>query len=79
MKFLISVFIYVFLLQLALYIYFFLFLREALMVVEDIKSIINDLMECEQFPPISVELIDNELGVIYSNSIKGEVSLILFI
>lgn len=48
------------------------------MVVEDVKSIINDLMECEQFPPISVELIDNELGVIYSNSIKGEVSLILF-
>lgn len=46
--------------------------REALMIVEDIKGIINDLMECEQFPPISVEIIDNELGTLYSNSIKGE-------
>ncbi|GIX74854.1 transcription elongation factor SPT6 [Caerostris extrusa] len=46
--------------------------REALMVVEDVKSVINDLIDSEGFPPINVELMDNELGVLYMNSNKGE-------
>ncbi|CAL1273727.1 unnamed protein product [Larinioides sclopetarius] len=46
--------------------------RDALMVVDDVKSIINDLIDSEGFPPIAVELMDNELGVLYMNSIKGE-------
>ncbi|KFM65277.1 Transcription elongation factor SPT6, partial [Stegodyphus mimosarum] len=46
--------------------------REALMIVDDVKMIINDLMDSDQFPPISVELMDNELGVLYMNSRKGE-------
>lgn len=44
------------------------------MIADDIRGIVNDLIECEQFPPITVELIDNELGILYSNSIKGEVN-----
>ncbi|GFR31977.1 transcription elongation factor SPT6 [Trichonephila clavata] len=46
--------------------------REALMIVEDVKHVINDLAQNEGFPPIPVELMDNELGILYMNSIKGE-------
>lgn len=46
--------------------------REALRVVDDIKTIVNELMESEQMPAISVELIDNELATVYMNSKKGE-------
>ncbi|XP_022911236.2 transcription elongation factor SPT6 isoform X1 [Onthophagus taurus] len=45
--------------------------REALMLVEDFKGIIADLVESEQFPNISVEIVDNELAKVYSNSHKG--------
>jgi REP element-mobilizing transposase RayT len=48
--------------------------REALMVAADLREIIGQLVEDEQFPLISVEICDNELAKIYSNSIKGEVS-----
>lgn len=43
--------------------------REALMIAEDIKAIIADLADTEQFPTISVEIIDNELAKvnIYDN------------
>lgn len=36
--------------------------RETLMVVEDVKSVVADLVESEQFPSINVEIIDNELA-----------------
>jgi transcription elongation factor SPT6 len=47
--------------------------REALMVAADLREIVGQLVE-DQFPSISVEICDNELAKIYSNSIKGEVS-----
>ncbi|GIX89466.1 transcription elongation factor SPT6 [Caerostris darwini] len=46
--------------------------REAMMVVDDVKSVINDLVDNEGFPPINVELMDNELGILYMNCNKGE-------
>lgn len=36
--------------------------REALMIAEDIKGIISDLVDSEQFPSIAVEIVDNELA-----------------
>lgn len=49
--------------------------REALMVASDLKEIVSNLAEDEQFPQIPVEIIDNELSKVYANSIKGEVCL----
>ncbi|KAG8195803.1 hypothetical protein JTE90_004806 [Oedothorax gibbosus] len=46
--------------------------REATMIVEDVKQVINELVDNEGFPPINVELMENELGVLYMNSKKGE-------
>lgn len=46
--------------------------RDALMIVEDVKSAVNDLVESDQLPAIPVEVMDNELGVLYMNSKKGE-------
>jgi transcription elongation factor SPT6 len=51
--------------------------REALMVAADLREIVGQLVEDEQFPSISVEICDNELAKIYSNSIKGEVSKLI--
>lgn len=48
--------------------------REALMIVNDIKEIIKQLVEDEQFPVIPVEILDNDLAKVYANSIKGTVS-----
>lgn len=45
--------------------------REALMIAEDVKGVIADLVEAEQFPMINVEIIDNELAKVYANSNKG--------
>ena len=45
--------------------------REAVMISEDIKGIIADLVESDQFPMISVEIVDNELAKVYANSNKG--------
>ncbi|XP_045475975.1 transcription elongation factor SPT6-like [Harmonia axyridis] len=45
--------------------------REALMIADDIKAVIADLVENEQFPTIKVEIIDNQLAKIYANSNKG--------
>lgn len=47
--------------------------REALMIVEDLREIIKNLVEDEQFPLIPVEILDNDLSKIYANSIKGTV------
>ncbi|XP_025986196.2 LOW QUALITY PROTEIN: transcription elongation factor SPT6 [Solenopsis invicta] len=45
--------------------------REAMMIAADIKECITHLSEEEQFPNIQVEICDNELAKIYSNSNKG--------
>lgn len=45
--------------------------REALMIVQDLKEVVANLVEEEQFPSIAVELIDNELAKVYANSNKG--------
>ncbi|EDX17242.1 GD16791 [Drosophila simulans] len=46
--------------------------RDAQNIQADIKEILNELETSEQFPPIEVEIIDNELAKIYANSKKGE-------
>ncbi|CAG9861207.1 unnamed protein product [Phyllotreta striolata] len=46
--------------------------REALMIADDLKALINELVESDQFPEIKVEIIDNELAKIYANSNKGQ-------
>lgn len=43
------------------------------MVVADLKNVVKDLVEDDQFPSINVEIIDNDLAKIFANSIKGEV------
>ncbi|CAK9834481.1 Transcription elongation factor SPT6 [Anthophora retusa] len=45
--------------------------REAMMIAADVKECIASLVEEEQFPNIQVEICDNELAKIYSNSNKG--------
>ncbi|TGZ45905.1 transcription elongation factor SPT6 isoform X2 [Temnothorax longispinosus] len=45
--------------------------REAMMIAADLKECITHLTEEEQFPSIQVEICDNELAKIYSNSNKG--------
>lgn len=39
--------------------------REALMIAEDIKGIISDLVDSEQFPSIGIEIVDNELAKVF--------------
>ncbi|XP_002036804.2 transcription elongation factor SPT6 [Drosophila sechellia] len=46
--------------------------RDAQNIQADIKEILHELETSEQFPPIEVEIIDNELAKIYANSKKGE-------
>ena len=45
--------------------------RDAMMIQADIKEIVTKLTEEEQFPSIQVEICENELSKIYSNSNKG--------
>ncbi len=42
-------------------------------MVEDIKQLIGDLEQEEQMAPISVELLENELAMVYEASNKAEV------
>lgn len=48
--------------------------REAQMILQDLRDIVAQLVEDDQFPSISVEIVENELSKIYANSVKGEVS-----
>ena len=43
-------------------------------VMDDIKELVADLEQEQQMAPINVELLDNELGIVYANSKKAEVS-----
>ena len=40
-------------------------------VVDDIKAIVTELHETEQFPQIAVEFVDSELSTVYMNSKKA--------
>lgn len=42
------------------------------MIAEDLKGIISELVESDQFPSIKVEITDNELAKVYANSNKGQ-------
>ena len=42
------------------------------LVMQDIHHIIEELVEMEQFPPIPVELVDNELSVVYQESKRAQ-------
>ncbi|XP_051786507.1 transcription elongation factor SPT6 [Erpetoichthys calabaricus] len=46
--------------------------RDAQMIVDDIKRTVAELEQEQQIPPIGVELVDNELAVLYMNSKKSE-------
>lgn len=45
--------------------------REALQIQQNVRDVVKELVKEEQFPEISVEIVDNELAKIYSNSKKG--------
>ena len=47
--------------------------RDAQMVIEDIKRTASELEQESSFPTIGVELVDNELAMLYMNSKKSEV------
>ncbi|XP_017776397.1 PREDICTED: transcription elongation factor SPT6 isoform X2 [Nicrophorus vespilloides] len=46
--------------------------REAMMISEDMKGLVSDLVDNDQFPSINVEIVDNELAKVYANSHKSE-------
>ncbi|XP_010894715.3 transcription elongation factor SPT6 [Esox lucius] len=46
--------------------------RDAQMVIEDIKRTATELEQESSFPTIGVELVDNELALLYMNSKKSE-------
>ncbi|XP_051536488.1 transcription elongation factor SPT6 isoform X2 [Myxocyprinus asiaticus] len=46
--------------------------RDAHMVMEDIKRTISELEQDSSLPVVGVELVDNELAVLYMNSKKSE-------
>ncbi|XP_051533006.1 transcription elongation factor SPT6 [Myxocyprinus asiaticus] len=46
--------------------------RDASMVMEDIKRTISELEQDSSLPAVGVELVDNELAVLYMNSKKSE-------
>lgn len=46
--------------------------RDAQMMLEDVKRIVHDLEQGQQMSSIGVELVDNELAVLYMNSKKSE-------
>jgi hypothetical protein len=50
--------------------------KEALRIVEDVQRIIQELTEEVEMPSINVELVDNEVAMVYENSNKGQVILV---
>ena len=47
--------------------------RDATGITRDLDEIINELDQEHQMAPIQIELVENELAVVYMNSKKGEV------
>lgn len=48
------------------------------MIIDDIKKVIAELEQEAQMPPINVELVDNELAMVYANSSRADVSVSVF-
>ena len=48
---------------------------DALMIIEDIKTVITELEQEQQMAPINVELVDNELAMVYEGTQKAEVRM----
>ncbi|XP_071770742.1 transcription elongation factor SPT6-like [Centroberyx gerrardi] len=46
--------------------------RDAQLVIDDIKRTVSELEQESSFPSIAVELVDNELAILYMNSKKSE-------
>uniref|UniRef100_A0A8C5F9L4 SPT6 homolog, histone chaperone and transcription elongation factor n=1 Tax=Gadus morhua TaxID=8049 RepID=A0A8C5F9L4_GADMO len=46
--------------------------RDAQLVIEDFKRTVSELEQESSFPSIAVELVDNELAILYMNSKKSE-------
>ncbi|KAM4046625.1 transcription elongation factor SPT6 [Anomaloglossus baeobatrachus] len=46
--------------------------RDAQMMVDDVKRIVHELEQGQQMSSIGVEMVDNELAVLYMNSKKSE-------
>ena len=46
--------------------------REAIMLMEDLKSLVAVIVQDEQWPLIHVELVDNSLAKVFANSTRGE-------
>lgn len=46
--------------------------REAIMLIEDLRSITTQLVEDDQWPSINVELVDNNLAKVFANSTRAE-------
>ena len=42
--------------------------RDAMSIMQDIKIIVNELEQERQMPPIAIELMDNELSTLYSQT-----------
>lgn len=47
------------------------------MLMEDVKRIVHELDQGQQLSSIGVELVDNELAILYMNSKKSEVNLVI--
>ncbi|XP_052215259.1 transcription elongation factor SPT6-like isoform X2 [Dreissena polymorpha] len=45
---------------------------DAMMIMDDIKKVIAELEQEAQLPPINVELVDNELAMVYANSSRAD-------
>jgi len=46
--------------------------RQALMIIDDIKAIISELEMEQQMPAITVELVDNELAMVFENTTRAQ-------
>ena len=48
--------------------------RDAMMLMEDLREIVTELEQESQMAPVNIELVDNELAVVFMNSKKAEVN-----
>ena len=44
-----------------------------MMLMEDLREIVTELEQESQMAPVNIELVDNELAVVFMNSKKAEV------
>ena len=44
-------------------------------MMDEVKQVVSELEQEHQIPPIPVELLDNEMSIIYANSKKAKVSV----